>query len=167
MNAIVKACSLQRLLLGLVVVTFLTTATHKIYALSGDKVLRLAPDPLLFFLSNEVLWKFTATLEFAISILILFGKNSLVKLYAVFWSSSVFICYRLGLVVIGYKKGCLCLGRPMSWHSVLGNKFHEDAILKTILAFMFLGSLWFLRQDIRSRFKGGLVSDIDPTLIKH
>ncbi len=131
-----------------VVLILLATAAHKLYVLYDITALRLAPDPLFFFLSNQVLWSVAASLELMVCVTIMVTKATKLKLILVLWLASAFLLYRLGLVATGYEGGCLCLGKPESWITVLGKRFHQDILLKIALAYMLLGSIWYLRMDL-------------------
>ncbi len=80
-----------------------------------------------------------AGIELGIVGVCLWSKDARLKLYLLAWLSLSFLVYRLGLVVVGYKGPCPCMGNLTSNLHVAPQL--ADGIMKSILSFLLIGSL--------------------------
>jgi hypothetical protein len=111
------------------------------------------PDPLIGISFRQLLL-LVGLAELLIAFFCLFTDKRQFSLLAVGWISTNFLVYRLGLWFIGWHRPCGCMGS-------LSDMLHlspraADNIMKLVLAYLLVGSYWFLfRQWRQRRAQGG------------
>lgn len=119
------------------------TALAKFISVTDEVKVLAWPDPVFEFLTFRQLFFLTGALELAVASILLFSRvNIATKLAAVLWISATFLTYRIGLWAIGYKGECNCLGHLTDWLGLAPGIV--DAGMKTILAYLLLGSIAFI-----------------------
>lgn len=102
--------------------------------------------------------------EIAVALFCALTSHKSLGVALVAWMSTNFVVYRLGLWWVGWKKPCSCLGN-------LTDALHispqvADNIMKVVLAYLLIGSYWFLFLEWRNhRFatvKTSAAGDTDP-----
>lgn len=136
-----------RVFLWTVVVILTLTASLKIRTILQIPEALKARDPLFYFISNYSLLVMVSSVELACVAVIVFSRNYRFKLGCVAWSSTTFLLYRIGLLMIGYKNTCICLGLPQSWPNMVES---VDPYLKLLLGYMTVGSYYFLLKSRRN-----------------
>lgn len=92
-----------------------TAALKTISALGASPVLALR-SPLFSFLDNRQLLVVTAALEVTVVAFLTATSDCPTKLAMVAWLSTVFVLYRIALVVTGHAEHtCPCLGTVTDW----------------------------------------------------
>jgi hypothetical protein len=70
------------------------------------------------------------------------------KLMVIAWLSSLFVLYRVGLSVVGFRGYCQCLGSLTDWAHI--SPAGAQLLSEGILSYMFFGSLallaWLTRE---------------------
>jgi hypothetical protein len=117
------------------------TAAAKIFTLSNLHQELETRDPLFYFLNLRSVLFVTTGLEIACVLLVIVSANYRLRLACVAWLSTLFLLYRLGLLLIGYHGGCLCLGKPESWVTIAS---YADPYMKLALAYLLVSSYCFL-----------------------
>ena len=140
-------------IIGVSVVLFLT-AGLKVSTLISDRDVMRGSDPLIFFLSNNQLVSAIAVVEIGIAVFLLCKAMAKSKLVAIAWLSSLFLGYRIGLFLLGYKGACYCMGMAESWLTLI-KPLHVETLMRCLLGVMLIGSFTFLllqkRLDRKAR----------------
>lgn len=119
------------------VVLFLT-AVGKLIAAGGSSRILNVEDPLLM-LSNKQLMIAVGVAELALAGYLFFGKNILLKTGLVTWLATNFGLYKIGLVWIGARKPCGCLG---SLSDALGISANTATTLANVaLGYLLIGGI--------------------------
>jgi hypothetical protein len=104
-----KKLTLQRWFIFSAGGILLITGLAKIFSAHGNaKILDLS-DPI-FKISFRRLMFLVGNLELIISAFCFFGKKIGLQISAIAWLAGVFILYRIGLMAVGYRRPCPCLG---------------------------------------------------------
>ena len=123
------------------------TAIAKFVSAGGGAHILQTSDPIFFIPLHAVLW-IVGLIELYIAMICFFGKRLSLQAGLVAWLATSFLLYRIGLVLVGYRKPCSCLGN-------LTDALHippqtADTAMKIILAYLLLGSyatlFWLWRQ---------------------
>jgi protein O-mannosyl-transferase len=120
---------------------FLLTAAIKFMSAMQEVRVLGRPDPLLEFLTTRQLLALTALLEAGVAAVILWAGRAVAaseKLLLVFWLSTIFLLYRLGLWWIGHQGGCNCMGNAAQWLGTSPEKL--NSIATVLLAYLVVGS---------------------------
>ena len=144
-----KRWDAQFLFLGLSGLILLLTASAKLVSVGQTLKILLLPDPVFPFLTTRELLQGAAVLELATVSAVILSSNNTLKLAAIAWLSSLFLLYRLGLLLVHAPLSyCPCLG------SVGGAVVLSDHALSKITfitaAFLWVGASALL---IRGRWK--------------
>jgi hypothetical protein len=125
----------------------LITAVAKfVSAGSGAHILQIS-DPIISIPFRIVLW-IVGSIELCIAMVCLFSKRLGLPAALVAWLATSFLLYRIGLILVGYRKPCSCLGN-------LTDALHippqtAGTAMKIILAYLLIGSyatlFWLWRQ---------------------
>ena len=103
----------------------------------GSAPVLLENDPI-FGLSFKFVFCLVGIIELLTSGYCLFGKKLRIKIYLVAWLSTAFGLYRFGLLLIDYKKPCVCLGNLTDvLHIAPGT---ADSVMMGIFAYLLIGS---------------------------
>lgn len=132
------------ILLGLVGLAKLFSSAGHIKALEF-------PDPI-FLIPFRYLFLIVGSLEMIVASICFFGKRPLVQSGLVAWLASMFLVYRVGLILLDYHLPCPCLGSLTAILHMPANV--ADMITKVILGYLLLGSIAIL---ITRRVKHGPV----------
>ncbi len=135
------------------------TGAAKIWSASGNSKFLSLVDPIIGIKFGHLILM-VGMVEIAIALICFFGKRQSLALGLEAWLSTNFVVYRLGLLWIGWKKPCSCLGN-------LTDALHispqtADNIMKVVLAYLLLGSygllIWQWRKSQSRVANGGLKS---------
>jgi hypothetical protein len=115
----------------------LFTALAKVGSSFGHANILRMSDPLIG-LQFRYLFLVGAGMEAVVAWVCLFDKRTWLAAGLVAWLSTIFLTYRIGLVMIGWERPCPCLGN-------LTDALHispeiADTWLKVILAYLLIGS---------------------------
>ena len=115
----------------------LLTAIAKVFGSFGSARILSEPDPLLQ-LQYRTIFRVVGCFELFVGLTCVVSKRLWIPTVLVAWLSTGFAFYHVGLTTIHYQKPCPCMGN-------LTDALHispavADAILKMILAYLFLGS---------------------------
>lgn len=130
-----------RVFLGSVAAVLAITALAKVFSAGGAAQVLSRPDPLLVLSTRQVLL-LAALVELGVTAYLLAGDSRQTKLFLVLWLSSAFILYRLLLAHLAPGVPCPCLGTVTANMGI--RQTTADAVLKVLIAYMFLGSSFFL-----------------------
>lgn len=122
------------------------TATLKLIAMLEFNNLLGRPDPIFFFLSIGNLMVITSLLEWVVVLALVSRVSWNNKLLLVIWITTLFVTYRVGLLVLGYHGECNCLGQPASWMALFQLKFHANSVSQVMLGYMVTGCLLSLAR---------------------
>ncbi|HEY9172392.1 MAG TPA: monofunctional biosynthetic peptidoglycan transglycosylase [Verrucomicrobiae bacterium] len=120
------------------------TATAKFLTASSSAQLLATPDPVLFVPLRWVLVA-VALLEVGIATFLVVGRSRHIKLLVVLWLSAHFALYRVALWWVQRGGPCPCLGALSD--TLPADHQMVDGALKAVLAYLFLGSLFFLARS--------------------
>jgi hypothetical protein len=87
----------------------LFTGLAKVLSADGDTMILLQADPI-FGVSIKSLLYAAGALECVVGCVCLFSGSNIVSLKILSWLTANLVTYRLGLVAMGYRKPCECLG---------------------------------------------------------
>jgi hypothetical protein len=125
-------------------ILLLTAAGKFVGAWRWDASLALA-DPLLPFLAPKQVIMCAAIAEIAVVIYLSFNNHPETnKALILLWLCFLFLIYRIGLLCIGFRGHCKCLGYWGPWLPVSASTV--DLVAQAMLAYMFLGSAGILLQ---------------------
>jgi hypothetical protein len=120
------------------------TALAKLYSLTGHAGILGLSDPLLRVSNRVLLWA-AGLLELGVVAFLLLTENDMRKCACVCCLALVFTTYRLGISWLHHPQPCPCLG---SITQKLGIRPETaDLFLKISLAYMLLGSIFFLVKE--------------------
>jgi len=97
------------------VVIFAMTSSLKVIAATGEQGLLGAKDPLFNFLTARQLMLLTALIEIGLVTLLTRPIQAMHKVLLIGTLSTVFVFYRVVLLLIGYRGPCACLGSLTAW----------------------------------------------------
>jgi hypothetical protein len=128
----------------------LLTATAKFVSSAGSAKILLHRDPLSGLQFGD-LFRIVGCVEVVVALVCIFNKRIWLPMGLVVWLATSFLVYRIGLVWVGYKKPCPCLGN-------LTDALHippqtADTAMKIILAYLLIGSygilfhLWWRKKE--------------------
>ena len=122
------------------------TGLVKIISIHGDaKILELS-DPI-FQISFRHLMSVTGNLELIISAFCFFGKKTVLQIGVIAWLATVFLLYRIGLIAVGYRRPCPCLGNLTDTLHISPQAANTTA--KIFLAYLLVGSCCSLFYLVR------------------
>lgn len=106
----------------------------------GFRGMKAANSVIPFFSNLQIIF-LSAVIEFAAGCVLILAHDFYLRRLVVYWMASLFLAYRLGLVIVGDYSGCGCL-RGLS---VLldSNKGLENVVAVSILAYMLAGNMVF------------------------
>jgi hypothetical protein len=102
----------------------------------SDRYLQ-ANDPLLG-IQFRSLFIIAGSVEIATALFCFFGKHLASKLMCIGCLSVNFMLYRIGLLMIGYKRPCYCLGNLTT--AIHVSPYVADIVMRCALGYMMLGS---------------------------
>jgi hypothetical protein len=125
----------------------LITAVAKLLSALGSAPILTYPAPLLL-VSYRSVFLIVGTLELVVALNCFFSQRMVLKMALVAWLASNFLLYRLGLMWVGYRKLCPCLGQVTDALHISPET--ADTVMKIILLYLLIGSyaalLWLRRQ---------------------
>ena len=123
------------------------TAIAKLVSATGNAKVLENSDPILGISFRDVFW-IVGVIELAVSMFCLFGRRLNMQVGIVAWLATIFLFYRLGLILVGYHKPCSCLGNLTDALRISPQA--ADTAMKIILAYLLIGSyatlFWLWRQ---------------------
>ena len=122
-------------------VVLVITGIAKVLSAFGNSKFLAVVDPT-FGVTFGKLMLAVGVAEIVIALVCFFSKRQTLALGLVAWLSTSFVIYRLGLLWMGWKKPCSCLGN-------LTDALHippqvADNIMKVVLAYLLIGSYGLL-----------------------
>ena len=121
----------------LLLITGAIKAAGIAYGFKGMK----AGNSVIPLFSNMQMICLSAIIEVAVGSLLLLVHDLTLRRVLVYWIVSLFLAYRLGLVIVGDYSGCGCLrGLSLLLDS---NKGLENAVAMSILVYMVMGNIVF------------------------
>lgn len=117
------------------------TGIAKVWSGLGNSKFLGVVDPIIGIKFGQLMLM-VGLAEMAIALVCFFNKRQTLALGLVAWLSTSFVIYRLGLLWMGWKKPCSCLGN-------LTDALHippqvADNIMKVVLAYLLIGSYGLL-----------------------
>lgn len=123
------------------------TAVLKVATVIALPRLEIVRDPVFVMLSESIVLKTVAVLELLVAAMITVSPLSRSAALALLCISGCFCFYRIGLWMVGYTGGCLCLGNPMAFTSLF-KAYHGDFITLVSLCYVLLVSLCAIRSQL-------------------
>jgi hypothetical protein len=127
---------------------FAVTGFAKVISAFGKAPLIDYHDPISK-LSFRHLFLLVALVEIAVALFCLLSNRSIVATKLIAWLATVFIGYRVGLWLVGWKSPCPCLGTLTAAIHIPPEV--ADTVMKAILCFLALGSYLILICNRRAR----------------
>jgi hypothetical protein len=125
----------------------LLTAAAKIISSTGSAKVLTQRDPVSGIQFGS-LFRISGTAEIVVAIVCIFNGQILLPTRLVTWLTTTFAIYRFGLIWIGYKKPCICLGTFTDALHISAQT--ADALMKGILVYLLAGSyatlIWLWRK---------------------
>ncbi len=139
------------------------TALAKFVSAFGDEKVLMVQDPILKIPFRHV-FLFVGLLESIVALICFFGQRIGFQIKAVAWLATLFVLYRIGLVMVDYHGPCSCLGNLTD---MIHLPFKQSVILITsILIYLVVGSyvslFWLWRQGSRPGTLPDLTRDAIP-----
>jgi hypothetical protein len=136
----------MKLFLKAAMTLLIITASAKLLMVLGEARILGSADPLISFLSNRQVLFLVGALELWVAYMIYRSPGALLSLSLVAWLSTLFLLYRVGLWGTGFQGTCGCLGNLAE---MLGVKPATlDLVVKTMLAYLLVGSYFFLGRSL-------------------
>ncbi len=126
----------------------LLTGILKLLAVMDLPKLQVARDPVFATFTESAVLIGAASLEIASSAITMWRPSSWQAALALSFTAGSFVCYHVGLWIVGYKGGCLCLGRPMTFTSLFRG-LHGDTVALGLLAYLIVVAGFALRSSWR------------------
>jgi hypothetical protein len=127
----------------------LITALAKLISASGGVHILKTSDPVLY-LSFRHVFRVVGSIELVVALVCFFGKRPGLQTALVAWLATSFLLYRVGLLLVGYHKPCSCAGLGNLTDALHISPQTADTAMKTILAYLLIGSyatlFWLWRQ---------------------
>ena len=124
------------------------TGVVKLASACGDaKILNLA-DPV-FGVRYRYLMVIVGTLEVAVAATCIFKKLTMLSLRLVALLATNFVFYRVGMVLVGSKKPCGCLGSLTDALHISART--ADTVSKVLLAYLFIGSCGLMLFSVQKK----------------
>jgi len=138
-------------------VLLVITALAKLISSAGhDRILQIS-DPI-FGMAFRYVFLIVGSLELLIGLYSVFGKRPVFQTLSIAWLSTAFLVYRIGLIGIGYRKPCGCLGN-LTGAIGLSPQMADD-LMKGVLAFLLAGSYGLLIQQWSKKGKNASPSPL-------
>jgi hypothetical protein len=122
-------------------------AIAKLVSAAGSARALLDVDPILG-ISFQNIFCIVGTIELFIGLICLLGNDKLCQVSLLACLSTMFLIYRVGLVLIGYQGPCACMGNLTDALHIPAKT--ADTAMKIILAYLLIGSyatlFWLWRQ---------------------
>jgi len=117
------------------------TGIAKLISSAGSARILEYHDPIL---SIEFRYVFlvVGTLEILTALYCFFGRQQYLKIFGVAWLATNFMLYRMGLILVGYRKPCSCLGTLTSALHISPDTANK--IMEVVLFFLLIGSYYIL-----------------------
>lgn len=141
----------RRAFITVVGLVLLATAAAKLITIGGDAKLLRRADSIFPFLTVRQLLFLGASAELALVCLLCVLKDHRCCILAIAWLSTLFLSYRIAKWVSGAREPCVCLGDL--WRSFGLTAQEGDTLMKFVLAFMLVGSYWFLVEAICNHYR--------------
>ena len=128
----------------------LATGLAKMISAMGDAGILSRSDPV-FGLKNRHVMISVGLIELALFAFLVFGKQYILQLTAIFFLSINFVVYRLSALLKGSESPCACLGSLTE--SIGISTKAADLVAMAVLAYLFIGSAVFLAISKRTKLK--------------
>jgi hypothetical protein len=128
-------------------IVLLISGLAKVISGSGNAKILGTPDPI-FNVSFRYMFTIVGALEIGIGMGCILGKNLGWRATVLTWLSTSFFLYRIGLLWVGYRQPCHCLGDLSGALHI--SPYAADNAMKLALGYLLLGSyatlFWLHRQ---------------------
>lgn len=132
----------------------LATAVLKMFSATTESRVLAVPDPLLLYVTKRQTLFLAATAELIVARLLWVERFDGVRPAVTVWLALLFGIYRGGLLALGYREDCGCLGHAVVWFPAL-DKWVDPMMWSVIVCMLVTGGV-FLR--VRRRTHGGGVT---------
>jgi len=112
-------------------------AVGKVASALGNAHVLQYLDPI-FGITFRQVFLLVGTLELGIAAICFFGRRLAFQAVVVAWLATAFLTYRLGLLWVGYKKPCSCLGNLTDALNISPQT--ADTVMKIILGYLLIFS---------------------------
>jgi hypothetical protein len=137
----------------------LFTAAAKLVSSGGDARILQMTDPIVGIRFRNLLW-LVGGVELVVAVVCLSRRRLGLQAALVGWFAVNCVVYRLSLLLVGYHRPCPCLGTLTDSLGVSPNVV--DNFLKTVLAYLLLGSCITLLYVWREGRPGGQTPTVHP-----
>jgi len=132
----------------------LVTAISKFASSFGSAAILHNLDPIMAMPFQNV-FRIVGAIELIVVYFCFFGKRAQLQAILVAWLATCFLAYRIGMIAIGYRKPCSCMGN-------LTDALHippqnADVVMRFILAYLLIGSYGYLFWLWRQHKKASLL----------
>jgi len=129
----------ERVFLKIVAAVLAITAFAKAVALAHRSPFLALPDPLFEAVSNRYILSGAVAVE-VVTVMVLLGPAARQrKIVAVLWLCLIFWVYRMGLVAVGFRGYCRCLGSVADWLGMTARS--ADQVSLAVLSLISVGAL--------------------------
>lgn len=127
-------------------ILFFTAAAKLLSSLGAAPILH-EQDPI-FGMPYEDVFLLSGFIEMTIAYFCFFGKRFDTKIYLICWLATALGLYRLGLILVHYRKPCSCLGSLTDYIHL--DSAASDLIMDVIFTYLLVGGyaalFWLWRQ---------------------
>lgn len=148
-------CVERKLLRSFIVsagILLLATGLMKLVTSIGQAPLLTKPDPIFGITFRRLFW-FVGAFEMGVALSCFINNRPIFQASLVAWLSSGFGVYRLGLLWIGYRKPCPCMGNFTDTLHIAPQT--ADVAMRIVLSYLLVGSYcvlcWLWNQKRKSR----------------
>ena len=128
-----------------VLTILLLTGTMKIASSVGKAKILLYYDPI-FGIQNKHLMIAVAVCELSLACYLLLGRQVLAKHAMISVLAINFLLYHIGLIWMGAKTPCPCLGNPISWWPWVAR--NEHILTWAIVLYLLFGGLFYAVSEL-------------------
>jgi len=123
----------------------------KLISANGGSSVLQESDPIFSITFQHLFWT-VGTLELVIAVICIASDEIIFQSILVSWFTTCCLIYRLGVVWVGYKEPCHCLGTLTGALHIAPRA--ADNLMKIVLAYLLLGSysaLYWLWKENRKK----------------
>lgn len=132
---------LQKIFIATVLCIITVAVLLKIYSMFKMREIFLTPDPVFVFLPNGIVSVVAIGFESWIAYKIIKSKSCAAKAGMIVYMCIVFIAYKIGLAISGYKVSCGCFGGKENAYMIFISAQKLINISDVLLVVMLLPSL--------------------------
>ncbi|MGI8967245.1 MAG: MauE/DoxX family redox-associated membrane protein, partial [Limisphaerales bacterium] len=132
----------------------MATATIKLASAGQEVPFLTKTDPIFWFFTNRQVLFFAGLLELVVAAFLFFHTNTSLRIKTIAWLATIFLVYRIGVWLTGYRGPCNCLGGALDW--LIKDRIVIENISKVLLGFFLCSYLLiFIRR--KAGFRSGEV----------